>query len=161
MKNPFLLLTLTAIISGVTGTLWGYWRGINDSSDLSIMSEAVIGTVYYKQIEAGSTVNAQGWFDMKVDFAIDSYIRYDEDGSALLARLFLPELLETRDEYLDRVIEFREKVGPKPDFRVHMKTLIDKGLLDSERLEIYVAITDKRNAFLASKGVSLTVEQYP
>lgn len=121
---------------------------------------AVIGTIYYKQLEEGKSDLAQGWFDINVDVALDSYMWFDEHGNWILSRIFIPELLETREEDINRLVEFRMQVPPKQFSDQFYENSIKAGFLGKKSAGEIRSIIDKRNSFLVSKGVVINEQQH-
>ena len=123
--------------------MYGFREGINNYYNLEALPVAVIGTTYYKQLEAGDTERAKGFYNLQVDFAIDGYIWYDEHGNSWLSNIFLQEHLNSKEDYIQRLVNFRTKV-PSGDVRER---------LEGEIKENYILKADKRNALLSHKAI--------
>jgi hypothetical protein len=142
MKVMYLTNSVIAIFAFACGTIYGFREGINNYYNLNSLPEAVIGVAYFKQLENGDFKRAQGFYELKVDVALDSYIWYEENGNSLLSNIFLPELITGREESLKKLVEFRKNV-PENDF---------SKFLEGEVKEKYLSMASKRNALIVSKG---------
>jgi hypothetical protein len=141
MKVMYLINLVIAIFAFVCGTIYGFREGITNYYSLNSLTEAVIGVEYFKQLENGDFKRAQGFYELKVDWALDSYIWYEENGNSLLSNIFLPELITDREKCLKKLVEFR-KSFPERD--------ISK-LLDGEVKEKYLSMASQRKSLLVSK----------
>jgi hypothetical protein len=130
-----------AVVAFASGTIYGFREGMYNYYHLEVMPRAVIGAIYHKQLEQGDFERAQGYYDILVDEAMDSYIWYEENGNTVLSSIFLHEFINSREEYLAKLVEFRKRV---------LATDMSH-FLEVEAKTDYVSRAVKRKALMPSK----------
>lgn len=126
-------------VSFIGGTFFGFWGGINNYYRLDSLARAVIDTRMYKNLEEGELENPKGLYSWNIDQAIDNYIWYEENSMPILPNIYLAELVESKDDYVGRLVVFRREI-PSKDVR---------HFLEGDVKEFYIETANQRDEFIS------------
>ena len=153
-RTPILFFVVVAIISFAGGSLWGFSRGAEDFGNLTLIPNAALATSLYSELEEKDAVRNQWWAEVQVDIAVDGYMEYSEDGNELYSRIFFPELLESKESYMDKLIEFRKQKPPSLQSLKSLPGMLKSELISPQYFEEASDVLTRRAGFYVSRGVT-------
>ncbi|MFT7561879.1 MAG: hypothetical protein ACI93R_003811 [Flavobacteriales bacterium] len=147
MKKHILGYSVIVFISAALGIGYGFNSGIENYYHLERLPATLVVSSNYRHVANGDSTAHLEWIRGDTETALDSYLWYEENGNRFLSNIFLEEYLDSREKYVNELIEY-VKLTPAP-------RNLSEILHDDEARERYMDGVKKRNTFLLSRGVPL------